>query len=35
VAKPARVFTFEQIVDAHRLMDAGQAGGKLVASVAG
>jgi NADPH:quinone reductase-like Zn-dependent oxidoreductase len=34
-AKPARVFTFEQIVEAHRLMDAGQAGGKLVASVAG
>jgi len=29
-AKPARVFAFEEIADAHRLMDAGQAGGKLV-----
>ena len=29
-AKPARVFGFEEIADAHRVMDAGQAGGKLV-----
>lgn len=29
-AKPARVFGFEQIGDAHRLMDSGQANGKLV-----
>ena len=29
-AKPSRVFAFEQISDAHRVMDAGQAGGKLV-----
>lgn len=32
-AKPARVFSFEEIVDAHRLMDAGEAGGKLVVSM--
>ncbi|MGN6791585.1 MAG: zinc-binding dehydrogenase [Streptosporangiaceae bacterium] len=29
-AKPAQVFAFEEISDAHRLMEAGQAGGKLV-----
>jgi NADPH2:quinone reductase len=29
-AKPARVFGFDQIVEAHRIMDSGQAGGKLV-----
>jgi len=29
-AQPARVFAFEEIADAHRVMDAGQAGGKLV-----
>jgi len=29
-AKPARVFAFEEIAGAHRVMDAGQAGGKLV-----
>ena len=33
-AKPARVFDFEQIVDAHRLMESGRAGGKLVVEVA-
>jgi NADPH:quinone reductase len=33
-SKPARVFGFEEIVAAHRVMDAGQAGGKLVVSVA-
>lgn len=32
-AKPAQVFKFDQIVDAHRLMEAGQAGGKLVVEV--
>jgi NADPH:quinone reductase len=32
-AKPARVFAFEEIADAHRLMDAGRAGGKLVVEV--
>jgi NADPH:quinone reductase-like Zn-dependent oxidoreductase len=29
-AKPARVFAFEEIAEAHRVMEAGQAGGKLV-----
>jgi NADPH:quinone reductase len=29
-AQPARVFGFEEIVEAHRVMDSGQAGGKLV-----
>jgi len=29
-AKPARVFGFEEIRDAHRLMEAGEAGGKMV-----
>jgi NADPH:quinone reductase len=33
-AKPARVFQFDQIVEAHRLMEAGRAGGKLVVEVA-
>jgi NADPH:quinone reductase-like Zn-dependent oxidoreductase len=32
-AHPARVFGFDQIVEAHRLMDAGEAGGKLVVTV--
>lgn len=32
-AKPARVFKFDQIVDAHRLIDAGKADGKLVVEV--
>jgi NADPH2:quinone reductase len=32
-AKPARVFAFDEIVEAHRLMDTGQAGGKLVVEV--
>jgi NADPH:quinone reductase len=32
-AKPARVFAFEEIVEAHRQMDAGGSGGKLVVSV--
>ena len=33
-AKPARVFAFEEISEAHRIMEAGQAGGKLVVKVA-
>lgn len=33
-AKPARVFQFDQIVEAHRLMEAGRADGKLVVEVA-
>jgi NADPH:quinone reductase-like Zn-dependent oxidoreductase len=33
LAKPARVFSFDEIVAAHRLMDAGDAGGKLVVAV--
>ncbi|MBV9364407.1 MAG: zinc-binding dehydrogenase, partial [Solirubrobacterales bacterium] len=32
-AKPARVFQFDQIVDAHRLIEAGQANGKLVVEI--
>ena len=32
-AKPARVFGFDEIVEAHRLMDAGEPGGKLVVAV--
>jgi NADPH:quinone reductase len=33
-AKPARVYAFDQIVEAHQLMDSGAAGGKLVVDVA-
>lgn len=29
-AKPARVFGFEEIREAHRIMEAGEAGGKMV-----
>jgi NADPH:quinone reductase-like Zn-dependent oxidoreductase len=32
-AQPARVFRFDEIADAHRLMEAGQANGKLVVVV--
>ena len=32
-ARPARLFAFEEITEAHRLMDAGEAGGKLVVMV--
>jgi NADPH:quinone reductase-like Zn-dependent oxidoreductase len=32
-ARPARVFAFDQIVEAHRVMDSGKAGGKLVVTV--
>ncbi|HUA07473.1 MAG TPA: zinc-binding dehydrogenase [Solirubrobacteraceae bacterium] len=33
-AKPVRVFPIEQIVEAHRLLDSGGAGGKLVVELA-
>lgn len=29
-AKPSRVFSFDEIHEAHRVMEAGQAGGKMV-----
>jgi NADPH:quinone reductase-like Zn-dependent oxidoreductase len=32
-AKPVRVFAFDEIVEAHRVMEAGTAGGKMVVSV--
>jgi len=32
-AKPARVFRFEEIAEAHRLMESGEAGGKIVVTV--
>jgi NADPH2:quinone reductase len=32
-ATPARVFRFEEIQDAHRLMDSGDAGGKIVVTL--
>jgi len=32
-ARPARVFGFHEIVEAHRLLDSGEAGGKLVVTV--
>jgi NADPH:quinone reductase-like Zn-dependent oxidoreductase len=32
-AKPARVFRFDEIVEAHRVMESGLAGGKMVVSV--
>jgi NADPH:quinone reductase-like Zn-dependent oxidoreductase len=32
-AKPTRVFGFDEVVEAHRLMEANQAAGKLVVSV--
>jgi NADPH:quinone reductase len=32
-AKPARVFRFEDIQEAHRVMEANQAGGKMVVRV--
>ncbi len=32
-AKPVRVFRFEQIREAHRVMEAGEAGGKMVVVV--
>jgi NADPH:quinone reductase len=33
-AKPARVFGFDEIVEAHRVMESGRAGGKMTVSVA-
>jgi NADPH:quinone reductase-like Zn-dependent oxidoreductase len=32
-AKPSRVFRFEEIREAHRVMEANQAGGKMVVVV--
>lgn len=32
-AKPAKVFRFDEIVEAHRIMEAGEAGGKMVVTV--
>jgi NADPH:quinone reductase-like Zn-dependent oxidoreductase len=32
-AKPARVFRFDQVVEAHRMLEANQAGGKVVVTV--
>ncbi|HEX3965824.1 MAG TPA: zinc-binding dehydrogenase [Trebonia sp.] len=32
-AKPSRIFPFGEIRDAHRIMEAGQAGGKMVVVV--
>jgi NADPH:quinone reductase-like Zn-dependent oxidoreductase len=32
-ARPARVFAFDQIVEAHRVMESGEAGGKLVVTI--
>ena len=32
-AKPARVFGFDQIVEAHRVMEQGAAAGKMVVAV--
>jgi NADPH:quinone reductase-like Zn-dependent oxidoreductase len=32
-ARPVRVFTFDEIVEAHQLMESGQAGGKLVVTI--
>src|SRR5262249_21153799 len=34
-ARPAKVFRFEQIADAHRLMESNQANGKIVVTVQG
>jgi NADPH:quinone reductase-like Zn-dependent oxidoreductase len=33
-AKPARVFAFDEIQDAHRLMESNRANGKIVVSMA-
>ena len=32
-AKPSRVFRFEEIREAHKVMESGQAGGKMVVRV--
>ena len=34
-AGPSRVFAFDEIVEAHRVMDSGEAGGKVVVTVEG
>jgi NADPH:quinone reductase-like Zn-dependent oxidoreductase len=33
-ARPARVFRFDQIQDAHRLMESSEANGKIVVALA-
>ena len=32
-AKPVRVFGFDEVVEAHRVMESGLAGGKMTVSV--
>jgi len=32
-AKPVRVFEFDEIQDAHRLLESGTAGGKIVVRI--
>jgi NADPH:quinone reductase-like Zn-dependent oxidoreductase len=32
-ARPVRVFSFDQVAEAHRVMEEGQAGGKMVVTV--
>ncbi|MBV9352446.1 MAG: zinc-binding dehydrogenase, partial [Mycobacterium sp.] len=32
-AKPSRVFSFDEVHEAHRIMEAGEAGGKMVVVV--
>ena len=34
-ARPSRVFAFEEIVEAHRVMESGEAGGKVVVTFSG
>ena len=34
-ARPSQVFAFDEIVEAHRVMDSGEAGGKVVVTVEG
>jgi NADPH2:quinone reductase len=34
-ARPSHVFAFDEIVEAHRGMDSGEAGGKVVVTLAG
>jgi NADPH:quinone reductase-like Zn-dependent oxidoreductase len=34
-ARPSRVFAFDDIVEAHRVMESGEAGGKVVVTFLG
>lgn len=34
-ARPSQVFAFDEIVEAHHVMDSGEAGGKVVVTVEG